>query len=215
MASTFDRGKQQNRSADSALQSNGSGQITLSDGSRWRIFDLRSSYKPAQIDPDLECALGCSRPQPARNDEAGPNRLYAVFRKDGTPLIAQDQLRKATRNLLDEVVAPPACGPLLRQLDATLGTWSQPPKPPSWLQLIVLPPCDENGVLEAWAREHGYAVLDRPARSDLLSREAPEPADLAGSGVLVIPRLEAWFLRHQRRRAHADVHSAFLSGPAA
>ena len=40
---------------------------------------------------------------------------------------------------------------------------------------------------------------------DLLSREALEPADLAGFGVLVIPRLEDWFLRHhgslQRVRA--------------
>lgn len=128
-------------------------------------------------------------------------RLYAVFRKDDTPLIAQDQLRKATRNLLDEVVAPPACGPLLRQLDATLDPWAQTAKPSSWLQLIVLPPCDENGVLEAWARERGYAVLERPARSELMSREAHEPADLAGSGVLVIPRLEDWFLRH-----HGGLH---------
>ncbi len=51
IASYFDRGKQQNRSADSALQDNGSGQITLNDGSRWRTFDLRSSYEPARIDP--------------------------------------------------------------------------------------------------------------------------------------------------------------------
>lgn len=123
-------------------------------------------------------------------------RLYGIFRKDDAPLMAEDRLRKATRQLLDEVVAPPACGPLLRQLDATLAEWANTPAPSSWLQLIVLPPCDEKGVIEAWACEHDYDVLAPPARSDLLSHDAPEPAELAGSGVLVIPRVEDWFLRH-------------------
>ena len=53
VASYFDRGKQQSRSASSALDYDGPGQITLGDGSRWRTLDLRSSYKPAQIDPGV------------------------------------------------------------------------------------------------------------------------------------------------------------------
>lgn len=50
VASYFDRDKSQDRSATSALAYNGAGQITLGDGSRWRTFDLRSSYRPATID---------------------------------------------------------------------------------------------------------------------------------------------------------------------
>jgi iron complex outermembrane receptor protein len=49
-ASYFDRDKSQDRSASSALTNDGPGQITLGDGSRWRTFDLRSSYRPDQID---------------------------------------------------------------------------------------------------------------------------------------------------------------------
>lgn len=48
-ASYFDRGKSQDRSASSALVDDGPGQITYGDGSRWRTFDLRSSYKPTRV----------------------------------------------------------------------------------------------------------------------------------------------------------------------
>lgn len=49
-ASYFDRDKSQDRSASSALAYDGAGQITLGDGSRWRTFDLRSSYRPDLVD---------------------------------------------------------------------------------------------------------------------------------------------------------------------
>ncbi len=49
-ASYFDRDKSQDRSASSALDDDGAGQITLGDGSRWRTFDLRSSYRPDLVD---------------------------------------------------------------------------------------------------------------------------------------------------------------------
>jgi iron complex outermembrane receptor protein len=49
-ASYFDRAKSQDRSAGSALTYDGAGQITLGDGSRWRTFDVRSSYRPDRID---------------------------------------------------------------------------------------------------------------------------------------------------------------------
>ncbi len=129
-------------------------------------------------------------------------RLYGIFRRDEAPLMAEDRLRKTTQHLLDEVVAPPACGPLLRELDATLAEWVTTPQPRSWLQLIVMPPCEENGFVEAWAREHDYDVLTPPARSDLLTQDDVEPADLAGAGVLVIPRVEHWFLRHHGGLRH-------------
>ena len=49
-ASYFDRDKSQDRSASSTLTDDGAGQITLGDGSRWRTFDLRSSYRPDIVD---------------------------------------------------------------------------------------------------------------------------------------------------------------------
>lgn len=47
-------------------------------------------------------------------------RGQGLLRNGDKPLIADDQLRKTTRYLLDEVVAPPACGPLERELDKTI-----------------------------------------------------------------------------------------------
>ena len=125
-------------------------------------------------------------------------RLQGVFRHGDKPLIADDQLRKTTRDLLDEVVAPPACGPLERELDKTLAAWIGDPQPAGWLKSIVLPPCDQNDVIRSWAERHGHAVLEPPARESLFVAAALDPARLEGNGVLVIPRLEEWFMRNHR-----------------
>ena len=106
-----------------------------------------------------------------------------------------DMLQSATLEQLDEIVAPPACGPLLRELDATLHDWIADPSPPIWLRVVIMPPCDEMAVVEAWAREHGHQVLAAPERDDLVSGRGVPPPDLDGEGLLVIPQLERWFLR--------------------
>jgi iron complex outermembrane recepter protein len=45
-ASYFDMDRNQDRVANSALVDDGAGQLTATDGSRWRTLDLRASYKP-------------------------------------------------------------------------------------------------------------------------------------------------------------------------
>ena len=125
-------------------------------------------------------------------------RLVAVFRKDDdTPFIADDRLQKATLDILDDVVAPPACGPLLAELQATLAPWIAQSSPFETVKFVVLPPCDESGLVEAWALEHGHAVLKAPTREHILATgKDGAPPDLSGDGLLVIPQLERWFLRH-------------------
>ena len=83
-------------------------------------------------------------------------RVIAVVHKDDdTPFIADERLQKATLEILDDVVAPPACGPLLDELQATLEPWIANPAPFETTTLVVLPPCDENVIIEAWATRHG------------------------------------------------------------
>jgi len=130
-------------------------------------------------------------------------RLRLLFSKpDDKPFIADDRLHRSTLKMLDEVVAPPACGPLLEELQATLEGWVTQREPLSWLKLIVLPPGDENGVVETWASAQGHEILPPPDRSDLISAAGVELPKLTDEGVLVIPQLERWFLRH-RNGLHA------------
>ncbi len=125
-------------------------------------------------------------------------RLYRMFRKrSDAPFIADDKLQQATLEMLDDVVAPPACGPLIEELEASVADWIAKPNPTPLNKLIILPPGDENGVVESWARQHGHQSLDPPDRTSLVSPVTTVLPDLGGEGVLVIPQLERWFLRHR------------------
>ena len=125
-------------------------------------------------------------------------RVMALVRRQETkPFIAADQLQRATIERLDEIVAPPACGPLLTELDRTIKLWLNESPMASCLKLVVLPPCDQNNLVGTWAKQAGHRVLSPPPRSTLTGPGDPDIPDLAGEGILVVPRLEDWFLRHQ------------------
>ncbi|WP_138933144.1 hypothetical protein [Roseovarius arcticus] len=117
--------------------------------------------------------------------------------KSDKPVVADDMLKDATVNRLDAIAAPPACGPLLDELGATLSAWLSSSGLADRIQLIVLPPCDENKIIEAWAGRHDLECLIPPARKDLRPLSEPQLPDVDGNGVLVIPRLEDWFIRHR------------------
>lgn len=125
-------------------------------------------------------------------------RTRELFRHqpDG-PLISDDRLRHSTSEILEEIVSPPACGPLVSELDATLADWLADPRPRIGHRLIVLPPGDRNGVLQAWAVSGNYDILEAPARDDILDDPACDVPPLEGKGPLVIPALEDWFIRHR------------------
>lgn len=118
-----------------------------------------------------------------------------ILPSETPPVIDASDLDRVGRRELDEIAAPPACGPLLESLTATFGAWLADPERGSPLQLVVLPPCDEGGLLAAWGREQGLEILAPPSRGALTGRAAAKVPDLSGPGVLMIPALEAWFLR--------------------
>jgi hypothetical protein len=142
---------------------------------------------------------------PALPTEESLRRFYlrtraVLLREAEAPFIATDRLEKTGGDLLDAIAPAPACGPFGRDMDAALTEWSAAST--SSLRLIVLPPCDENGLIEGWAGRHGHTLVHPPLPSDLISADGPVnsplgPIDPAGNGILVIPRLEEWFLRHR------------------
>ena len=140
-------------------------------------------------------------------------RLKQLLRRgepEDAPRIAEDRLQHAAGDLLDALAPAPDCGPLQRELDAALADWAagRPPAGPAGadaarVQLLVLPPGDADvdgaggGVVAAWARRHDLDVLPDPDRDALTRGDVPDLSAVGelGTGPLVVPRLERWFLR--------------------
>lgn len=116
-----------------------------------------------------------------------------IGHQSSRPFVADDKLERATLSMLDKVVAPPACGPVLEELSATIAAREAEALASTRLTLVVVPPCDDNDVVGTWARQQEHDLLEPPAR-DALTGPAVIP-DLDGEGLLVVPRLERWFLR--------------------
>ncbi len=116
---------------------------------------------------------------------------------DDSPFMSDDRLSRKMSGSLGDIVAPPACGPLLDELQLTLSDWIALAKPTEWLKVVILPPCDENRLVERWASRYDYEILQPPDRGDLLGDACINGSAVNGKGVLVIPQLERWFLRHQ------------------
>lgn len=122
---------------------------------------------------------------------------------DDAPLLRHDGLEQASSAAPADIGNSPDCQPLLQALDKALGGWSRDSKAQPRLRLLVVPPCDNAGTLETWARTRGHALLRQPERVDLMGQAPAGPwSDSAGAGLLVIPALEQWFLR-QRNGMHA------------
>ncbi|WP_147418153.1 hypothetical protein [Salinisphaera sp. Q1T1-3] len=124
-------------------------------------------------------------------------RARELFRrKPPAPMITDDRLRRSTLDMLDDVASPPACGPLLAEIDASLADWLAEETPARRKRLFVLPPGDRNHIVAAWAETAGHARLTPPPRSELLTPGGAPLPDVRGDGLLVIPALEDWFVRH-------------------
>ncbi len=117
--------------------------------------------------------------------------------KSDEPAVADDLLKDATAKRLDTIAAPPACGQLLDEIDATLNTWLSSSGSTDRIKLIILPPCDENDVIATWAGQRDLKCLIPPDREELRPVSDPPLPDIGGHGVLIIPRLEDWFIRHR------------------
>jgi hypothetical protein len=122
------------------------------------------------------------------------------------PLVQHPGLEQASLAVADDLADAPDCDPLLRALDQQFGEWSRGAGAHPGLRALIVPPCDTTGTLEVWARNRGHTLLPEPDRSHWIGPAAeahlPMLPDLSGEGLLVIPRLEHWFLR-QRNGLHA------------
>ncbi|UTW09064.1 hypothetical protein [Pseudomonas benzenivorans] len=118
---------------------------------------------------------------------------------DEESVLRQDGLERASLKGLD-AMCQSADGFLRDALDTEVASWLKAEASGSWLKLLIVPSCDPQGLVEDWARAAGHQVLAAPARHELLREDAVAP-DLDGSGLLVIPRLEHWFIR-QRHGLH-------------
>lgn len=119
------------------------------------------------------------------------------------PFLPHSVLDRASLTQINDLAGPPDAGELLLALDEQLGEWSSNAGDYPKLRTLVVPPCDTSGTLAIWAQTRGHALLPEPKRSELtaLAAKAWRP-DLSGDGLLVIPRLEHWFLR-ERNGLHA------------
>lgn len=140
---------------------------------------------------------------------------------DADPVRADNRLQATTLKVLDEVVGPPACGPLMRDFDAAVRAWLDEPEG-TFHCVVVLPPCDCTDLIGSWAQSRGHAMLRPPRRDqgnalsvvagavkeshatgaknadDGESSEGSEAFMPEGEApLLVIPRLESWFLRRR------------------
>ncbi len=140
---------------------------------------------------------------PAMPADEGVRRMFdrilkSFHNEKQDPFISNDSLRLANGNKLNRFVPPPSCGPLIREMQATFADWISDQAPAYWLQLVVLPPCDGSDLVRSWAGRYEHTIWPSPDRCEILrGGEDFDLPELEGDGVIVIPRLEYWFLRHR------------------
>ena len=122
-------------------------------------------------------------------------RFRAMFlARRNQDIIASERLDTPSLRRLDEAAQPPACAPLLDDLDRAMRQWMDQPVAAGTVLAIVTPPSDQSDAVGSWAARRGLAMLSPPG-------ERTGPLDLAAieaipdEGPLVVPRLERWFVR--------------------
>ncbi len=118
-----------------------------------------------------------------------------VSQSEEAPFINSEQLQATALSHLDEIVSPPACGPVIDEINKTVNAWLRDETTP--VKFIVTPPCDENCVIETWAKRSGFNTLDAPDRSSLISSDGFHLPAIKHEELVIIPRLADWFLRHR------------------
>lgn len=121
-------------------------------------------------------------------------QLFKKDKEEDEDAISSSRLHKTPEADLDIIAAPPAFGPLVKALDKNLSDWLKNTDSNNTINVIVLPPCDEDNVIKCWAKSNRLECLEPPAPQAILSGEATLPEIRFGSP-LIIPRLEAWMIR--------------------
>lgn len=122
-----------------------------------------------------------------------------LFDDDGrSPVIDSAALEYAKAERMGAVAGHQSCMPYRQDLSEWYRTYDFQKGESTTTRLIVLPPSENRSVLQGWAEAEGHAVLHPPDRERLLlDRQDPFPLEIEGEGLLVIPALEEWFLRHE------------------
>ena len=126
---------------------------------------------------------------------------HKVMQARSEHAVTDDRLSRTELSTLREFIDEPVCRPLLDSLNDKCegANWSE-----SFLELLIIPPCDSTGIVADWARQNRHQVLEPPTRDALCAHLSPELPTLEGEGLLVIPRLEYWFMRHRRGLRHVS-----------
>ena len=116
------------------------------------------------------------------------------------PLLHNSVLDPTSLGVINDLAAAPDCAPLLQALDQQFGEGSREAGAGAHprLRTLIVPPCDTGGTLALWAKTRGHELLCEPDRLGLIAAASNDMLpDLSGDGLLVIPRLEHWFLRER------------------
>ena len=116
--------------------------------------------------------------------------------------VTEDQLSKASIESIRSFTAEPDCADLFQTLDKAYLEWMNSTVNDNNIRLLVFPPCDRSNRVASWANSNHIEVLEAPNRSELLSRDLADVVIPIGTGPLVIPNLENWFIRHRRGLRH-------------
>ena len=127
------------------------------------------------------------------------DRVIRPFGRGDGPAVQDDRLERAARATVEDYVAVPDCAVVTAEIGAAIDEWLADETPNARVLLVALAPCETRGLVERVARERGFECLAEPARGALAEPgNVPGPAfDASATGVLAVPRLERWFLRHR------------------
>ncbi len=126
------------------------------------------------------------------------SRIVRLLKNDDDQAyIAQDDLDNVAQEKIDQIVTLPAYGSLMEELDNTVHDWANNDDAADQFKLIILPSGD-NDLVARWAKQKKFKILNAPDKKYLMSDFEHFEINLQDNdGLLVIPRLEKWFLRHR------------------
>ncbi len=109
-------------------------------------------------------------------------------------VIAGDRLETPSLRRLDEAAHPPACAPLLDDLDRAMRQWLSKPVAPGIVLAVIVQPTDRHDIIGSWAAASDFTVVEPPK-----SRAGPLDLDrllaIPGDAPIALPQIERWFLR--------------------
>ena len=106
-----------------------------------------------------------------------------------------DQLWRIKTDLKDKIAVPPACGPLIEDLDRYLAPWLADGEPEEPTRLIVYPPGNDALFIREWAERKNLRILNAPDRKTGFGPLTEGVLSQAESSTVVIPELQHWYLR--------------------